>query len=248
MYAYYKAMPSANPLITEKMQKRKVQQHKKKLKSITCSVDNTPPQHWKQRPRRNLKKEQLMQERGAAIERENRILLDKMATIMHAKKPATPGVGGDPAGSSRHGAARSLNESYREREMRRIATQNVQILKRIQSSKPTYSAVQWEEERRRNEDILRNMVLYKNSLPLLSRPNSPKRRRPRTGRQGVSQVASSPSLLTTRPSTAPGSEAVNTVVAGSAVATTVASSLSNPAPSSQKGAVAGSDDAMDLSQ
>lgn len=201
-------MPSANPLVTERIQQRKVEQHKQKLKAIKCSVDNGPPQYWKQRPKRNLKKEQLMQERCASIERENRLLLDKMATIMHANHPATPGVGGDFDKGGSLSAPRSLNVGYREREMRRIATQNVQILKRIQSSKPTYSAVRWAEERRRNEHILHHMALYKHSLPQTSQPKSPKQRRPHTGSaervsHQVGNTASTPELYKTQPNTRP---------------------------------------------
>jgi len=51
------------------------------LRNMKCSIDNKPPttqRHLK----RNAKKEALLEERYASIERENRLLLEKMSYIM----------------------------------------------------------------------------------------------------------------------------------------------------------------------
>ena len=55
--------------------------HQQRLKTIKAAIDNKPPK----RPshlKKNMKREQMMEERYATIERENRLLLEKMSHIM----------------------------------------------------------------------------------------------------------------------------------------------------------------------
>ena len=51
---------------------------------MKCSIDNAPPKRHSHL-HKNLKKEQLMEERFAEIERDNRLLLEKMSYIMRVR-------------------------------------------------------------------------------------------------------------------------------------------------------------------
>jgi hypothetical protein len=78
----------------------------------------------------NRKKELLMEEKYTEIERENRILLEKITRIMG--KPAA-------LGGRRKRSHRSLNFGYRKRQMEDIELQNFKMLKRIQEQKSCYN-------------------------------------------------------------------------------------------------------------
>lgn len=187
MQAYYRAIPSQNHIITERLYKRKEEQHKKKLKAIKCSVDNQPPRHWKTKPRRNLKKEQLDHERFVKIERDNRLLLEKMANIMHNPKARGEPIGALPTaeGAFTRCAPKSLNVEFRQKEMKRIAKQNMLILQRIQACEPYYRVEEWEKDRQKHEKILLHMVFYqpkpdKNAKGKKGTKSKRKKRRPVT--------------------------------------------------------------------
>jgi hypothetical protein len=90
-----------------------------------------------------------MEDRYTEIERENRILLEKMTMIMHNKHSSLGG---------RH--AKSLNKGYRQRELVKITGENQALLKRLQEKQPNYNTHQWEEDRRVAERRLKNICEY----------------------------------------------------------------------------------------
>lgn len=92
-----------------------------------------------------LKKLQLEEERLAVIERDNRILLEKMSSIMR-----TSGKVDNRNSYDR----KSLNRQRRLRELLRIARENQDILKRITSSRPQYDHVKWERDWQNNLVIM----------------------------------------------------------------------------------------------
>ena len=76
-----RAIPVGNKQCHARHVKKCQENHRRKLAEMKCQIDNKPP---KRHPhlRKNLKKEQLMEERFAEIERDNRLLLEKMSYIM----------------------------------------------------------------------------------------------------------------------------------------------------------------------
>jgi hypothetical protein len=58
--------------------------------------------------------------------------------------------------------AHSLNRDRRRRELQRITKQNLQILTRIEESRPTYDHHTWEEEARAKDRIMINICEFKN--------------------------------------------------------------------------------------
>jgi len=97
--------------------------------------------------RNNLKREQLLEERYFEIDRENKILLQKMSDIMRHTSFDTKGP---PKG------AVSLNRDLRKTELMRITQENQAILKRIQKAQPIYNHVEWEDSYRRSATYLKN--------------------------------------------------------------------------------------------
>ena len=75
--------------------------------------------------RNNLKREQMLEERYSEIDRENRILLQKMSDIM---RQPTFSMMKEARGPN------SLNKDYRKKELIRITQENQAILKRIQQA------------------------------------------------------------------------------------------------------------------
>ena len=123
-----RAMPIGNKQCHARFVKKCQETHKKKLHEMKCSIDNQEP---KRHPhlRKNLKKEQLMEERYAEIERDNRLLLEKMSYIMRHSSLDN---------DNQMQYAHSLNREQRKRELQRITRENQNILGRIQAAEPTY--------------------------------------------------------------------------------------------------------------
>lgn len=166
MYLGRKALPSVNPLVTRRQYERSKDIHHRKLRNIKCSVDCHAPNSFKKGKRRNLKKEQLMEERYTEIERDNRHLLEKMSVIMQSNSLDNINKGLK--------YSKSLNRGFRKRQLAKITVQNQDILRRIQSSEPTYDHWQWEEQRREMEQTMQNICEYK---PQTAHPSSPGRLR-----------------------------------------------------------------------
>jgi len=126
--------------------------HREKLRTMKPSIDTEEPKCLRlDHIRNNLKREQLLEERYGEIDRENRILLQKMSDIMRnptmSKQPPLKG----PV---------SLNKDHRKKELMRITQENQAILKRIQRTQPMYNHVKWEENHKRNQGYLRNCCEY----------------------------------------------------------------------------------------
>mmetsp|Transcript_3141 Transcript_3141/g.6978 ORF Transcript_3141/g.6978 Transcript_3141/m.6978 type:complete len:167 (+) Transcript_3141:253-753(+) len=124
-----------------------------KLRDMKCSVDNKCPRaasHLKTKAKKNA----LMEERFGQIETENRLLLEKMSHIMRFK-------GGIDCTNDSIKYSHSLGKERRKRELQRITKENQKILKRIENAKPTYNHARWEEEAKKNEDILQNICEFK---------------------------------------------------------------------------------------
>ena len=102
--------------------------------------------------RNNRKKAQLREERFAKIERENRILLEKMSHIMQHNALD------NKCSAVKFG--RSLNKSQRKLELQRITQENQAILRRIQTQEATYDRHHWIEHAKANEKYLHNIREY----------------------------------------------------------------------------------------
>jgi len=138
---------------------------KQRIRSMKPQIDNRPPETMGlDHLRNNLKREQLLEERYHEIDRDNRILLQKMSDIMK-----TPSVKSGAGGA--HGGPVSLTRDARKAELSRITQENHSILRRIREAQPVYNHVEWEESYRRSFAHLKNSCEY----PVISRKKTPTR-------------------------------------------------------------------------
>ncbi|XP_053385168.1 sperm axonemal maintenance protein CFAP97D1-like [Mercenaria mercenaria] len=125
--------------------------HRKKVAAAKAVIDNDPPRvhmhlHIK------LKKLQFEAERLATIERDNRILLEKMAHIMRS--------GGAVDNKKEDYHLKSLNKIKRQRELLRITHENLAILKRLMTKDPHYNHKKWNLQWQVNQQYLVNISKY----------------------------------------------------------------------------------------
>ena len=93
----------------------------------------------------------IEEERLATIERDNRILLEKMAHTMRTKGQI----------DNRNDVVfKSLSKGRRERELIRITNENINIIRRIQSKKPAISKEQHDREWRKNLKFMDNISSF----------------------------------------------------------------------------------------
>ena len=93
-------------------------------------------------------------DRRAAIDNENMILLNKMRNIF------ARGTIASHSGTARpppEVEPRSLNQESRRRELERITRENLGIVQRIRSRKPNYSTAQYAKDRKEKEAVMRRM-------------------------------------------------------------------------------------------
>uniref|UniRef100_A0A6T0T8J7 Uncharacterized protein n=1 Tax=Alexandrium monilatum TaxID=311494 RepID=A0A6T0T8J7_9DINO len=148
----YRAIPVANKACAERVRQRHHELHKQRMKHVRPQVDTSQPttvhlDHL----RNNLKREQLLEERYHEIDRENKILLQKMSDIMKSSTYS---------GARAQSGPPSLNRDARKTELMRITQENQGILKRIQRAQPVYNHVQWEDSYRRSAQYLKNSSEY----------------------------------------------------------------------------------------
>ena len=116
------ALPSVNPILTKKDRERNRRIHRRKLRTIKSSIDNGAPKGFKtNRKRKNPKKERMMEENYQKIERENRLLLKKMSSIMQ--------VGLFLSSSWHFVVERTIVSSEREKETE--ASDSIRLSRRI---------------------------------------------------------------------------------------------------------------------
>lgn len=148
----YRAIPVGNKACAERVRQRNHEMHKQRLKSMKPQVDTREPSVTQlAHLQNNLKREQMLEERYHEIDRQNRILLQKMSDIMkHQTFSADRAKSGPP----------SLNRDARKTELMRITQENNNILRRIQQAQPVYNHVQWEDSYRRSFAYLKNSCEY----------------------------------------------------------------------------------------
>jgi len=137
------ARPIGSGICAEKEHSRQYTSHRQRLSNIKPAIDNKAPPVYPHLYQK-LKKAQLEEERCAAIERDNRTLVNRMSRIMKR----TGIDNGKP-----HEKVASLNKVLRKQELARITKENHQLLKRLQERQPTYNHLQWEQDRERNEQL-----------------------------------------------------------------------------------------------
>eukprot|EP00439_Symbiodinium_sp_Y106_P072334 s1091_g13.t1 len=132
----------ANKACAARVRKREQEMLKSRIKNVKPQIDTRPPDSMAlDHVRNNLKQEQLLEERYHAIDRDNRILLQKMSDIMK-----TPSV---KSGLGAQSSPAINTRDARKAELSRITQENLAILKRIQQAQPVSNHVEWDDSYRR---------------------------------------------------------------------------------------------------
>ena len=84
----YRGLPSGNKLLTKKWREKERKIHMEKLRKVKPTLNLKKPKAFKHLKSR-AKKEQMLEDRYTEIERENRILLEKMTSIMQKPNRTT---------------------------------------------------------------------------------------------------------------------------------------------------------------
>jgi hypothetical protein len=146
----HRAQPVASQVCADRVNTRNYNLHRTKLATIKPSIDNRPPKMYPHLYQK-LKKAQQEEDRCGEIERDNRTLVKRMAGIMQRSGLDN---GNPPTMLS------SLNKVRRRQELSRITKENHALLRRIRDKQPTYSHLQWEQERERNEQLCDRICRY----------------------------------------------------------------------------------------
>ncbi|KAG1959666.1 si:dkey-83m22.7 [Pimephales promelas] len=163
--AYQPVLPCVNKYLQYRWDKNCYEMHRNKVKSAKSTINTTPPKTYNHLLVK-FKKSQLEEERVSRIERENQMLLDKMAHIMQTN-------GGVDCRNDY--VKKSLGSEKRLRELFHITKENQRILQRLSTSRPCYSVQVWHEQWLKNLELMENIGRYprlynaqRSSLPPIS--------------------------------------------------------------------------------
>lgn len=153
----HRSYNSYNPVASKILQKRwdgkHYDDHRRHIVSAKPEIDSTPPVTF-MHLHLKLKKLQLEEERLATIERDNRILLEKMSHTMRTKGQI------DNKNEDCITYSKSLSRNRRERELLRIAKENMNMLRRIHHKKPAISIDKLEKDWRQNLKFMDNISSF----------------------------------------------------------------------------------------
>ena len=155
----------SNRLIAARQRRRAKRLHAKRLHAINNrnkgkgTLDNKAPRTiGMSHLIVNAKRDKKMEERFDEIEKQNKILLQKMTKIMKSKVFSFPQTSGP----------RSLNLHTRRRKMLLVNHDNRLLLERISNVQPLYDRKLWKKEDKRNRHIVKNLSKFhpdENFLP-----------------------------------------------------------------------------------
>lgn len=148
--AYQNILPCQNKLLQKKWDDKYYEVHRQKVREARSMVDTKAPTTY-MHLHLKLKKMQLEEERLATIERDNRILLEKMAFIMRTTGRID---------NYNNYEAKSLNREKRQRELLRITAENQEMLRRILMRQPLYDHKKWEQDWEENLQFIDNISHY----------------------------------------------------------------------------------------
>jgi len=148
--SYQPILPSHNRLLQKRWDNTYYDEHRSRVRSAKAMVDTKAPQTYVHMHLK-LKKLQLEEERMSTIERDNRLLLEKMSQIIRTKGRVD---------NRNYYQYKSLNHEKRQRELLRVTKENQKILGRITVREPEYSQRRLERDWRKQEQLMDNIARY----------------------------------------------------------------------------------------
>lgn len=153
--SYQPITESTNKLLKKKWDDTRYNTHRRKVDEAAAVIDNNPPQSYSHLHLK-LKKIQIEEERLATIERDNKLLLEKMSCIMRTRGRVD---------NKNDYQQKSLNKSKRQQELKKVASDNNAILKRIASKEPCLDNRTMMEDWKTNQQLSSNITRYPRNLP-----------------------------------------------------------------------------------
>ncbi|XP_070173850.1 sperm axonemal maintenance protein CFAP97D1-like isoform X2 [Littorina saxatilis] len=148
--SYNSILPCQNKMLQQRWDTTYYNEHRRKVKDAAPMVDTKAPPTY-MHLHLKLKKLQLEEERLATIERDNRILLEKMSYIMRTRGRID---------NRNNYEYKSLNREKRQRELLRVTRENQEILKRINMRKPEYSVQVWAKDWEENQKFMDSISAF----------------------------------------------------------------------------------------
>ncbi|XP_062983737.1 uncharacterized protein CFAP97D2 [Elgaria multicarinata webbii] len=152
--AYQPILPCGNKYLQQKWDKATYEEHKKKIQTAKPVIDTSTPATYGHLHLK-LRKLKLDQERLSVIERDNRLLLEKMSYIIRTRGRID---------NKNEYKAKSLNREKRERELLRVSQENHAILERIMKCKPQYKVQKWNEDWQKAKNYMNSITRYPQGL------------------------------------------------------------------------------------
>lgn len=145
-----RARPTANKLLAKKWQEKEMEIHLDKLKNVSGSLDLVRPMKMMKGNKNYRQESKIYSAKYIEIERENQILLGKMTSIMNGQWAYNEGKS----------FAKSLNYNKRKNKLIKITLENAVFMKRLREQKSQYNLNAWQAERKKEENILKNICEY----------------------------------------------------------------------------------------
>lgn len=198
-------MPSKRPSYTvRKQQELNYAAHRHRIETMKCNIDCTLPLGMRPEATSKLGKKKEMDRNRyyRKLEKENRILLERLSKVMQQKNIDNECKGYDRAASK---FRELLTAQARKSDLQRITEENQRLLKRIQTVESAYDHTEWEEEARRHDMHLKFMCEYPLVIGLTtgaaSPEDSPKKEPPSLGDKIIASLlrksGSAPSMAGT---------------------------------------------------
>jgi len=148
--SYQPIQPTHNKLLQKRWDRTYYNEHINRLKSVKSMVDTKAPQTYVHMHLK-LKKLQLEEERMSTIERDNRLLLEKMSQIIRTRGRVD---------NRNYYSYKSLNHEKRQRELARVTRENQKILQKITGKEAEYSHQKLEADWKKHEQMMDNIARY----------------------------------------------------------------------------------------
>ncbi|KAJ3333293.1 Ubiquitin-protein ligase, partial [Blyttiomyces sp. JEL0837] len=152
---YHTFHPVCNKLLAKRWDELSRNKHLNKLSKAKKGVcDDPPPRYF--HLERNLKKAQMEKERQSEIQRDNLILVEKMAHIMRVETISAP----PKKWQARLDLVTRGHEATRKQQRQKIHSKNLAILLRLESCKSDYDHIKRQEETIKRLTYLKNLSAF----------------------------------------------------------------------------------------
>ncbi|KAJ6667389.1 hypothetical protein lerEdw1_016510 [Lerista edwardsae] len=152
--AYQPILPCGNKYLQQRWDKATYEEHRRKIQMAKPMVDTSPPATYGHLHLK-LGKLKLERDRLSIIERDNRLLLEKMSYIMKTQGRID---------NRNDYKIKSLNREKRKQELLRVSQENFAILERITKCKPQYNVQMWNEDWQKTEKYMNSIARYPRGL------------------------------------------------------------------------------------